>query len=74
MQRIEPLRDHQELERLRRGDVIVFKGDRHKVFSRTTLASGEPGLILQHGNRQFLVSYTELRKAWATHQEIIPGP
>jgi hypothetical protein len=58
--RIDPLPDHKALEGLSPGDEVIFRGGPWRVCARATLASGEPGLVMQQGNEQCLVSYTRL--------------
>jgi hypothetical protein len=65
MDKIEPLDDYQRIEQLSLGEEVVFMRERCRVFARATLATGEPGLVLQRGNEQFLVSFAQLIKGHA---------
>ena len=63
MEKIEPLQDHLMLNRFVLGEKIVFQGKLYTVFGRTTLASGEPALVLQGEGEQFVVGAEKLLKA-----------
>jgi hypothetical protein len=60
MEKIEPLADHRRLRRFARGDDISFAGKRCTVVARTTLASGEPALLLEANGDQFVVGASRL--------------
>ncbi len=55
MEKIDPLRDHLQLRRFNRGQQVEFQGKRYTVFGRTTLASGEPAIVLQGDREQFVI-------------------
>jgi hypothetical protein len=55
MDKIEPLADHLRLNRFAIGQQVEFRGKPYTVLSRTTLASGEPALVLQNQREQFVV-------------------
>ncbi len=55
MEKIDPLRDHLQLKRFDIGQQVVFQGKRYTVFGRTTLASGEPAVVLQGDGEQFVI-------------------
>lgn len=55
MERINPLPDHLELRRFLLGQQVEFHGKVYTVLCRTTLASGEPALVLQGEGEQFVV-------------------
>lgn len=55
MERINPLSDHLELRRFALGQQVAFKGRIYTVLQRTTLASGEPALVLQREGEQFVI-------------------
>ena len=55
MEKIDPLQDHLQLRRFAIGQQVEFRGKLFTVLSRTTLASGEPALVLQDEREQFLV-------------------
>ncbi len=59
MERIDPLADHQRIQRFAIGQQVEFRGKLYKVLSRTTLASGEPALVLQGEGEQFFVGATQ---------------
>ncbi len=54
MEKIDPLPDHLQLKRFAIGQQVEFRGRPYTVLSRTTLASGEPALVLQ-GEKQFVI-------------------
>lgn len=53
MEKIDPLADHLHLRRFRVGQQVVFRGKHYAVVRRTTLASGEPAVVLQGDAEQF---------------------
>jgi hypothetical protein len=55
MEKIEPLPDHLSLKRFAIGQQVEFGGKPYSVTRRTTLASGEPALVLQGDGKQFVV-------------------
>lgn len=55
MEKIDPLPDHLQLRRFHLGQQVKFRGKTYKVLRRTTLASGEPALVLQGENDQFVI-------------------
>ncbi|MCH8054948.1 MAG: hypothetical protein IH857_02190 [Deltaproteobacteria bacterium] len=55
MERIDPLPDHLHLRRFAIGQEVEFQGKPYSVLCRTTLASGEPALVLQGKGEQFVV-------------------
>lgn len=59
MEKIEPLADHLLLSRFPPGTKVEFHGKIYNVLIKTTLASGEPALVLQAGREQFVVSASE---------------
>ena len=59
MDKIEPLKDHVALTHFIPGDKIRFRGTTCTIWSKTTLASGEPAVVLQGEGRQFVVSASE---------------
>ena len=59
MEKIEPLRDHLLLSRFAPGSRVEFRGKSYTVFQKTTLASGEPALVLQGEREQFVVGASE---------------
>lgn len=55
MERINPLPDHLKLKRFATGEEVEFRGKPYTVLRRTTLASGEPALVLQGKDEQFVI-------------------
>jgi nicotinic acid phosphoribosyltransferase len=55
MERIEPQQDHERLKTYVLGQEVRFQGKTYKVQSRTTLASGEPAVVLEGETEQFVV-------------------
>ncbi len=55
MERIDPLPDHLKLKNFALGEEVEFRGKPYTVFRRTTLASGEPALVLQGKDEQFVI-------------------
>jgi hypothetical protein len=60
MEKIEPLADHLLLSRIATGNEVKFIGKPYRVLSRTTLASGEPALVLQDEEKQFVIGASRL--------------
>ncbi|MFQ5539346.1 MAG: hypothetical protein ACE5FB_03015 [Candidatus Binatia bacterium] len=60
MEKIDPLPDHLLLDRFAIGDQVKFRDKNYTVLSRTTLASGEPALILQGEGKQFVLAASQL--------------
>jgi hypothetical protein len=59
VEKIQPLDDHLILRRFGTGDRVEFNCRPYTVLSRTTLASGEPALVLQGEREQFVISASE---------------
>jgi hypothetical protein len=55
MERIEPQQDHERLKAYPPGSKVSFQGKIYKVQSRTTLASGEPAVVLEGDEEQFVI-------------------
>lgn len=55
MEKIEPLPDHLRLRRFAIGEQVEFQGKLYTILRRTTLASGEPALVLQGEKEQFVI-------------------
>ena len=55
MERIKPLPDHLALQQLKEGEAVTYEGAEYTVVNHTTLASGEPALILTNANQQFVI-------------------
>ena len=55
MEKIDPLPDHLRLQRFAIGQQVEFRGKTYTVLLRTTLASGEPALVLSGGGEQFVI-------------------
>jgi hypothetical protein len=47
------------LEQYPAGTTVEFRGRPYRVFARTTLASGEPALVLQGDSEQFVVGASQ---------------
>lgn len=56
MEKIDPLPDHLQLRRFAVGQRVQFGGKLYTVSRRTTLASGEPAVVLQGEREQFVIS------------------
>ena len=63
MEKIEPLPDHLSLQRFAIGAPVEFRGKPYTVASRTTLASGEPALVLRNEREQFVVGAAQFLAA-----------
>lgn len=59
MEKIEPLPDHLLLSRFTIGEQVDFQGKAYTVLRRTTLASGEPALVLQGEGEQFVIAASQ---------------
>lgn len=59
MEKIDPLEDHLRLNQFAVGAEVRFRGERVKVLRRTTLASGEPAVVLGGAREQFIVGAGE---------------
>ncbi|TAJ99529.1 hypothetical protein EPO44_10390 [bacterium] len=59
MERIDPLSDHLQLKRFALGQQVEFRGRLYTVLSRTTLASGEPAVVLQGQGEQFVIGASQ---------------
>jgi hypothetical protein len=55
MERINPSPDHLELSRFALGQQVEFHGKPYTLLRRTTLASGEPAVVLQGDGEQFVI-------------------
>ncbi len=62
MDKIEPLPDHLFVSGFAIGDRVELWGKTFTVSSKTTLASGEPALVLQGDGRQFVIGASHLIK------------
>ena len=60
MEKIDPLPDHLFLGRFAVGQQVEFQTKTYTVLSHTTLASGEPALILQGEGKQFVLAASQL--------------
>lgn len=56
MEKIDPLPDHLQLRRFALGQQVEYHGKLYTVLRRTTLASGEPAVVLQGQDGQFVVN------------------
>jgi hypothetical protein len=63
MERIDPLPDHLLLKQFAIGQQVEFRGKPYTVLSRTTLASGEPALVLQGNEEQFVIGASQFLAA-----------
>jgi hypothetical protein len=59
METIEPQRDHEQLKNFALGQQVMFKGKPYTILSRTTLASGEPAVVLQGQTEQFEIGASQ---------------
>lgn len=55
MEKIDPLQDHLALQRFAIGQRVEFDGKPYTISRRTTLASGEPAVVLQGEGEQFVI-------------------
>ena len=58
VEKIDPQQDHLKLRQFGVGQQVEFRGKSYKVLGRTTLASGEPALVLQAEGEQFVTGAT----------------
>jgi hypothetical protein len=63
MEKIDPMPDHLVLQRFDPGQQVEFCGKRYTVLRRTTLASGEPALVLQGEGEQFVIGAAQFLAA-----------
>jgi hypothetical protein len=63
MEKIDPLPDHLRLQRYAIGQAIEFRGKPCTVLRRTTLASGEPAVVLGCGPEQFEIGAAQFLAA-----------
>jgi hypothetical protein len=63
MERIDPLPDHLLLKQFAIGQQVEFRGKPYTVLSRTTLTSGEPALVLQGNEEQFVIGASQFLAA-----------
>ena len=63
MEKIDPLPDHLRLKHFAIGEQVEFRGKSYRVLSRTTLASGEPALVLQGDAEQFVIGASQFLAA-----------
>ncbi|HEV8344606.1 MAG TPA: hypothetical protein VGR30_19790 [Candidatus Binatia bacterium] len=63
MERIDPLPDYLLLKQFAIGQQVEFRGKSYTVLSRTTLASGEPALVLQGNEEQFVIGASQFLAA-----------
>ena len=59
MEKIDPLPDHLQLRRFAVGQQVEFRKKSYTVLHRTTLASGEPAVVLQGEGEQFVIGATQ---------------
>jgi hypothetical protein len=55
MEKIDPQKDHERLWQFNVGQQVTFNGKSYLIQARTTLASGEPAVVLQGGKDQFVI-------------------
>ena len=55
MEKIDPQHDHLTLEKYCPGQQVIFRGKTYTIQRRTTLASGEPAVVLQGDKEQFVI-------------------
>jgi hypothetical protein len=63
MEKIDPLPDHLRLQRFAIGQQVQFRGKPCTVLRRTTLASGEPAVVLGCGQEQFEIGASQFLAA-----------
>ena len=68
VEKIDPQQDHLKLWRFGVGREVEFRGKSYKVLCRTTLASGEPALVLQAEGEQFVIGATAFLSGAKAHQ------
>jgi hypothetical protein len=59
MEKIDPQRDHFQLEQYHAGQQVLFQGREYTVQRRTTLASGEAAIVLYNDKEQFLIGASQ---------------
>lgn len=59
MEKIEPQKDYERLKDFKPGQPVEFHGQRYTVERRTTLASGEPAVVLQSQRKQFVIGASQ---------------
>jgi hypothetical protein len=55
MEKIDPQHDYVQLEQYCPGQQVFFRGKTYTIQRRTTLASGEPAVVLQGDKEQFVI-------------------
>lgn len=55
MEKIAPQHDYDRLKPFAPGDAVMFNGKPYTIQRRTTLASGEPAVVLQGEKEQFVI-------------------
>jgi hypothetical protein len=63
MEKIDPLPDHQRLQKFKIGQPIDFRGKPCTLLRRTTLASGEAAVVLGCGREQFEIGAAQFLAA-----------
>jgi len=63
MEKIDPLTDHLRLQRFPIGQQVDFRGKTYRILRRTTLASGEPALVLSGDAEQFVIGASQFLAA-----------
>ena len=69
MERIDPQKDYERLMRFTLGQPVTFEGKAYLIQSRTTLASGEPAVVLQGEKDQFVISASAFLAGISTNLE-----
>ncbi len=59
MEKINPLQDHLRLKSFAIGQKVEFQGKSYTIVRQTTLASGEPALVLQSDQEQFVIGASQ---------------
>ncbi len=59
MEKIPPLPDHILLQDYAIGKKVEFRGKSYTIARRTTLASGEPALVLEGEGEQFVIGASQ---------------
>ncbi|HZD40566.1 MAG TPA: hypothetical protein VE131_07580 [Terriglobales bacterium] len=68
MEKIDPQQDHLKLWQFGVGREVEFGGKSYTVLRRTTLASGEPALVLQAEGEQFVIGASVFLAGVKAHQ------
>jgi hypothetical protein len=55
MEKIDPQKDHLDLERFHPGAQVSYQGKTYTIQRRTALASGEAAIVLQSEKEQFVI-------------------